>query len=720
MGHVTTFRRAGFVFAVAALLWLSPLAFTPLELPYWIGGEFSDLRIAHLPNALYLRRSLIEFGQLPLWNSQILAGTPFLADPLAGVWYPPLWLLAMSPTSLMVNLLLFAHLVWAGVGMWGFARTVGLRPGPATVAGLAFSGTPKLIGQIGLGHLTLVCAIAWMPWLLLSAELAGRALNHRSRQLPARSAIVGGLLGVTFLIDPRWAPPAFLLVVAYLGNHLFRNRHNLAGQARPLLHAGLAGLLVGSGLAAALALPLLEFVPLTTRATLTANESLVFSLPTERLLGLFIADPIGWPEWTTYVGAATILLLSLAPTVQLQNAGFWLAVLVAGWLLALGDSLPFARELLSAFPGIGWLRVPPRLLFFSAFAASVLAGCGAEALESGLAPGARRLARLATAAIASGFLFMGVGVWMVTRGFSSLVPALVAVSTAGFISLMLRAEKPGWAFQILPLLLVFDLAWFASQALEARAWPETDAESGVAAVIQAAAAEAGSRPAIDRYRVFSPSYAIPQDLAARSRLELVDGVNPLQLSSTWGYMAAATGFAPDGYSVTLPPFPTGDPLVPWGADLDPQRLGLLNVAFVVSAYPLEIAGAHQAIPTQNGHLYALAAARPRAWVEDPGNGDPSAWRSVEDLAWTPNRIQLRARGPGRLVLSEVQYPGWRAESDGEILPIHRAYGLLRSVELPPGEHTVIFAFRPRSILLGTGLFAFAAIALALMWWRHRR
>ncbi|SVD87653.1 uncharacterized protein METZ01_LOCUS440507, partial [marine metagenome] len=38
-------------------------------------------------------------GQIPLWNPYIFMGSPFLANPQAGVLYPPNWLLTPFNTT---------------------------------------------------------------------------------------------------------------------------------------------------------------------------------------------------------------------------------------------------------------------------------------------------------------------------------------------------------------------------------------------------------------------------------------------------------------------------------------------------------------------------------------------------------------------------------------------------------------------------------------------
>src|ERR1700687_1701579 len=83
----------GLVFIFTACLFLWPLVLHPDFIPARANGQESDLLLTHLPNAAYLRSALATYHQWPLWNGQILAGQPFAADPLSGMWYPPNWLL---------------------------------------------------------------------------------------------------------------------------------------------------------------------------------------------------------------------------------------------------------------------------------------------------------------------------------------------------------------------------------------------------------------------------------------------------------------------------------------------------------------------------------------------------------------------------------------------------------------------------------------------------
>jgi hypothetical protein len=141
--------------------------------------------------------------------------------------------------------------------------------------------------------------------------------------------------------------------------------------------------------------------------------------------------------------------------------------------------------------------------------------------------------------------------------------------------------------------------------------------------------------------------------------------------------------------------------------LEAERLRRLNITHILSDYELE--DEHLTfLETRNGVLvYQLENTKPRAWVEKTGFGD---WQPAQILDWTPNRILVRAEGPGDLILSEVNYPGWNAHLDGEATSIYEYDGLLRSVPIPKGEHIVDFQFHPTSVYLAGVVFALTVVS----------
>ena len=127
------------------------------------------------------------------------------------------------------------------------------------------------------------------------------------------------------------------------------------------------------------------------------------------------------------------------------------------------------------------------------------------------------------------------------------------------------------------------------------------------------------------------------------------------------------------------------------------------------------------------HIYENQTALPRAWVVGEfeveggsvsaldrlatGQVDPRRVAILERVPATPpapqaaggsaavveesfDRVVLRAESPadGILVLADPYYPGWRARLDGEAVEILRADHALRAIELPAGQHEIVFEF----------------------------
>jgi hypothetical protein len=217
------------------------------------------------------------------------------------------------------------------------------------------------------------------------------------------------------------------------------------------------------------------------------------------------------------------------------------------------------------------------------------------------------------------------------------------------------------------------------------------------------------------YRVYSPSYSLPQQVSIAHHIELADGVDPLQLDTYADFMEAATGVPREGYQVTIPTFATGNTsrdnqyFLP-----DPKLLGLLNVRFVVSEFDLMIPGL--AIKKQIGEtrIYENSDFLPRAWMQPKDTKFGSDVKKVEITSWKPNRIDITATGPGLLVLSEIMYPGWNVKVDEEKAQIQTAGEILRAVGLNPGDHRIIFSFQPRSVKSGLVLFIIGIATMSIL------
>jgi hypothetical protein len=115
-----------------------------------------------------------------------------------------------------------------------------------------------------------------------------------------------------------------------------------------------------------------------------------------------------------------------------------------------------------------------------------------------------------------------------------------------------------------------------------------------------------------RFRVYSPSYSIPQHVAELYGLELADGVDPLQLRAYADYLTRAAGLEPQGYGVTLPPFPEGSDVnsALKGTVPDAEMLGRLGVRYVAAAFPVSASDLLEEGVMDGVYVYLNRAAQP--------------------------------------------------------------------------------------------------------------
>lgn len=79
----------------------------------------------------------------------------------------------------------------------------------------------------------------------------------------------------------------------------------------------------------------------------------------------------------------------------------------------------------------------------------------------------------------------------------------------------------------------------------------------------------------------------------------------------------------------------------------------------------------------------------------------------------PDRVSVvsTATRPALLVLSDLDYPGWKATVDGRPAPISRVNYAFRGVRVPTGRHRVEFRYEPASVRIGAGISLVALFVL---------
>jgi hypothetical protein len=661
------------------------------------GSLYSDLAISHYPNAVFLKETFLNAREIPLWSPTILSGYPFAANPLSGLWYPLGWLIFITPLPFGLNLLVGLHLILGGLGLYLLMKEEGLSHAAALFAGISFALLPKLFSHYGAGHLTLLYAVPWTPWLLWSQRISSNPMGGvKSFSIPP-----GLILALIFLADVRWGVFAFVLWWAYAAAHR-------KGKWKKLILNLIIQTILGLLLAAPLLLPLVEYSLLSTRSMLSVDDVLAYSLPFVNLLGLLFPNTEGWHEWMLYSGAMVVLLAVVGQVAgkSRRNKLFWGFVILISIIIALGSHVP-GSQLVASLPMVSFFRVPSRALFLTGLSLAALAGYGVETVINSSITGLSRTLRAVLICFAFFSLIFTSGLYLlhgevyggIIWGTGGLVLSVFWIG----LGLSVKKFPVGIWLAGIFIVTLLDLGPIDLNSFQGRAAEQVLSERE--RVVEFLAGQPGD------FRTYSPSYSIPQQTAVRYGIRMADGVDPLQLDRYALFMDGASGVPREGYSVTVPPFANGDPKHD-NAEYSPlpDKLGLLNIGYVVSDYELKVEGLRLVAQLGETSIYKNDYQMAPAWLEDEES------KPVNIIERGPSHLFLHVSGPGLLNISEVNYPGWQAKVDGQKRELVTRNGVLMALELEPGQHEIELSFQPLSVFVGITLFFPGFLSLILGIW----
>jgi hypothetical protein len=99
------------------------------------------------------------------------------------------------------------------------------------------------------------------------------------------------------------------------------------------------------------------------------------------------------------------------------------------------------------------------------------------------------------------------------------------------------------------------------------------------------------------------------------------------------------------------------------------------------------------------YLYELRGTRGRVtWLELDARIDGTA--IVREYKANSVRLTANSNTGGRLVLSDLAYPGWNVSIDGQSAEAITVDKMYRGVTVPTGEHDVVWTYEPRSVYGG--------------------
>ena len=689
-------------------------------------------------------------GHLPLWNPWLGMGAPLFANYQSALLYPPNWLLLATDIAWGQTLLVLLHLIWAGFGMALLARSLGLGTFAQAISGIAYAMSGYLVARSGF--LSINATAAWLPWILYAAEGLVRTAGTSSvassgllRSLRWRAAALLGLvLGLQWLAGhAQVAWYTLILLVVWV---IYRARSNSVLIRSAVLTLAVAAAL-GFAIAAVQLIPTLEYASISNRAgDLDPEFALTYSFWPWRALGLVAPDLFGNPgtadywgygnfwEDAIYVGVLPLLLAigALATKGIGRIKWFLLGVATIAFLFGLGSNTPIFKFLFQYVPTFSAFQAPTRWNLWLVAAFSLLAGFGAEHWK--VAEGKKLYwLRLGTA----GAITILVMATLINALDTDIEPTFTrAIATAGFwlaasgILALLRSDpgRKGWVAAALTL-VVLDL-FLAGRGLN----PTLPANlSSVPSTL--------SQEIQGNHRLY-----MSEGLEREIKFDVAFRFDSFQPGLDW-VIVRESGLPNTPLLDRLPSANNFDPLLPARYVLWMNRLEQILPAQRERLLPTMDVG-WQAVPRRNGlPIYEPIPDPTRAWivpsvewVASPAEAIRRATSSATDLSMTavlegsprpelggaglvtalrdqgPNAVELAVEAPegGWLVLADTWFPGWVAELDGQATESYPANGVMRSVWIPAGQHTVVFQYRPITLPVGLALTIFGLAAIAYL------
>jgi hypothetical protein len=733
----------------------------------------------------------VQEGAWPLWDPGPGFGQPLLADPGAMIAYPPTWLNLLLPAWLYYSVFAVAHLAFSVLGAFLLARRWRYSRAAAATSAALWGLSGPLLSLVSLWHH--YASAAWLPWVFLTAERA--LLRRRARDrvlwaLAVAAQIVAGSADMCAL--------TLLALAAYAATRWIRWRRPWSTRNRRLVASAALALGLALALSAVLWMPALEVARHSARFGLAEETRTFWSVHPLGLLqawcpnlwyGVTLKDALWAALWesrepfltTLYVGAASVTLVAAAATGRLPRRRYLIGLALTAILIALGRHAPFYGAAVALFPPVRILRYPMKCCLPAAFAWSLLAGMGVDALRRARGGRPARAALVAGALLAAG---AGAAALLLlarpqlaaelidlqpdaARAVRPLVGSLAAAGAAALAATALAAaalRQPAraarWAAAA-GVLAVADVGWFnratnetGDRRIYARP-PVVDVlrrEKAQRVYVYDYAFGKDGRSKMPRLAAIPPGWSAGGALALAQQMSLmppsagrwaIDTAYEHDLRGLYRYEATQLVLLVDRMEQT--------PFVPLALRMGATTHVVALHTRDMEAYRLieSLPGLYQQpvhvfeVPQPLPRAYAVAGVRPASGVEAFGvllRGDFDPTREVLLPAGTPagaapgpaGTVRVAARTADRLLLEAVMEragwvvavegygPGWRAWVDGHPQPVLPANLAFRAVAVEAGAHTVEMRYRPRGAMAGAALtLAAAALAAAVAAWRRR-
>jgi hypothetical protein len=695
---------------------------------------------------LEFNRAQLRRGRLPVWNSLVGCGAPHLANGQSAV-FDPFHLIAYLGTLPGAYSGMAAARLWvAGLGIFVLARSWALGAWGRWFAGLAF----PFCGFLVVWLLFPVTSVAvWLPWLLWAGD--------RTLERPATTTVgVLALIVGCVLFGGHIQTSAHVLVAAGL---LAVWRASRESNARRGLPAWTLGIVLGIGIAAIQVLPLGVYLTrspvwgdrarerrpvgalVRPRALDAARVALPYVFGSQRRGHPNLAKALGVQNLNEsaggYAGLATLVWLAPLGWVRRgrdPRVAFLGMLVVIGAMGAFG--VPPVENLLRAVPVLN-VTDNRRLTLWLAFGLVMLGGVGLDHLAQTRGGRARVAIALAVAA-AFGLLLASASVGRFepllraraeahyaraaaatigtdpavcrdraarqVRRTLAFYPRYLALAAGHLLLLAALAEavrrgslatgilRPG-----LIGLTLLDLFGFGYGLNPAIAPGEDRPESPLIAYLRREVGTSG--------RVLAVGEELPPNTLMRYGLNEVRNYDSVELARSLDWFAPL--YEP-GVSAR-----TSRRAVTWdGVARALDRLRGASVHAVVAASPPP-PGLFRRVDHVGAVWVARLDAAPRIEAEPPVPfGTCTLDHGEMQINFGLESAKLQSEIMNRFIIRETFDPGWRAEVDGQAVPVEPRLGSFLEVSVAPGARRLVVRYDPGEVRLGRSV-SLACLATAV-------
>lgn len=685
-------------------------------------GDFSD-QFVTFGAYQYQRWSR---GEVPLWNPYNNGGLPFIADTQAAVFYPPrLLTIALSKLSgtgwtygaLAIEMTF--HVLFCTLAMYGFMRRLtkgqrGTRIG-AFVSAVIIGYGGYMTGYPPL-QLALLEAAVWLPLGLLGILEATREAKIR----PLWVVFAGFTLGLSWMAGhPQTSFFATYLMVGFLAYRLFMN--NAPNKYLQILWTVALMGAVTFGITAVQFLPGIEYLSRTVRAGLSFEDK-GNGFPFYDVIQVFFPHVIS--QWSPlYIGIIGFALAILGLISRERDRWFWLVALLLALGLSFGARSGLFHALFQFMPGLYFFRGQERAAFVIAYAGAILAGLGIVMLYNTTEKADWRASRVVVGALWAGSqTIAGLTLieWMNNpNGTTALMSAsflsLLVITPFAVLLLTDRDNIPNWAW-VLPILLTFELFSVNIDRREVYQIlpPDRQPIMQEPPLVTQAKYDAGVFRVDGQYVDGELGIYGYGNSGSLYQLQDIRGISPLFLDSAYSIIQLGTPFEKVWEVFAVKYIFTDAEELPAPSQLigrDYPHFKTLNLHQLTDSRPFallmyryevisddKVARARLNSDDFNPRDVLIIDQQPPFVLPDA----PPEGGIAEITVYTPEYIQVRVNTPENALLSValVDYPGWRAEIDGQPIETYRAYSALTAIPVQAGEHVVTLTYNPISYQLG--------------------